>query len=195
MRRLVTRADIEAAIQWRFDGIPEDELTGMMIAGRQIFETHDGDITDSAPAVAALLEQLARPGDRRSPWSLLCALLYRVADGQTATSAGFEVAVAWQTSRRGKTSRKCEALTEWMIEFASHNPDAKPADLWRHGRILAHDEYSPFRNSPEVDAIRYMRGDTEKRITFESFTRRAARVLEKVGQQRPDVQSDHRRAA
>ncbi|MBK6743615.1 MAG: hypothetical protein IPG66_11815 [Hydrogenophilales bacterium] len=190
--RLITRIDIEAAIRWRFDGIPEDELASMMISARQLFETHEGEITDSAPAVAALLEQLARSGDRRSPWSLLCALLWRVADGLTASSAGFEVAVAWQSSRRSRSPRRREELTEWMIEFASHNPNATPADIWRHGRILAHDEYPPFRNSPEVDAIRYMRGDTEKRITFKSFTRRAARVLEKAGQQRPDVQIDDR---
>lgn len=101
-RRLTQRADVEAAIAWRLDGIDQSDVDSIARRLRPLVDN----FTDSRPEVAAVLAGLRRPGDRRAPWSLACAILAEAAvlSGDVAGfwQAGVEVLQAYRQSHRGR---------------------------------------------------------------------------------------------
>jgi hypothetical protein len=101
-RRLTQRADVEAAIAWRLDGIDQSDVDSIARRLRPLAN----DFTDSQPGVAAVLADLRLPGDRRAPWSLACAILAEAAvlSGDVAGfwQAGVEVLQAYRQSHRGR---------------------------------------------------------------------------------------------
>ena len=98
---LLTADDIAAAVAWRTDGIGTDEIAALAATLRP----YASDFRASRPDVAAILGDLRRPGDRRGPWSLACALLAldarRRGDVDSFWAAGLEVVKSMQQGRRG----------------------------------------------------------------------------------------------
>lgn len=98
---LLTADDIAAAVAWRTDGIGTDEIAALAATLRP----YASDFRASRPDVAAILGDLRRPGDRRGPWSLACALLAldarRRGDVDGFWAAGLEVVKSMQQGRRG----------------------------------------------------------------------------------------------
>lgn len=101
-RSLLTQGDIEAAVDWRLAGITADEVDAIAHA----LDPFAADFREDRPEVATVLSDLRRPGDRRDPWSLACAVLAADAllrgDAAIFFSAGFEVVGALRQSRRGQ---------------------------------------------------------------------------------------------
>lgn len=115
-RRLLSELDIEDALRWRFSGWSPTEIASIALRLRRFAE----DFRDSRPEVAAEIANLRRPGDRRSPWSLACAVLAddaaRQGDVTGYWAAGIEVVSAFRQSRRGSHGNHVQAPTEDALD-------------------------------------------------------------------------------
>jgi hypothetical protein len=142
-RRLVQRRDIEEAIRWRLRGLDEDDIAA--IAGR--LRPLAADFTDSRREVAVVLAGLRRPGDRRAPWSLACAVLAEAAasrgDVDGFWSAGLEVLNARRQSLCGRHNhrnvRPADSLDRLIVKHLPVVGAATMFDLFAEwaGGVLA----------------------------------------------------------
>ena len=100
-RALMQPADILAAIAWRLDGIPAGDVEVLALALRPLAPEFHEDRSE----VAAILDDLHYPNDRRAAWSLACAVLADDAgqrrDWSMCWAAGFEVMKALLQGQRG----------------------------------------------------------------------------------------------
>lgn len=123
-RSLLTADDLRAAIAWRIEGIPADEIEAIAAALRPLAD----DFREARSEVAAVLADLRRPGDRRDAWGLACAVLAddaaRRGDLSGFWSAGLVVVEAARQGRRMPQTRS--PLTEPMRQFRRANPDCSP---------------------------------------------------------------------
>lgn len=146
--------DIEAAIDWRLAGLSIAELEAIADALRPFAD----DFREDRPEVAALLADLHQPGDRRSEWSLACAVLawdsLRRWDILTFGITIAEVASAMRQSKRGQ--KRGSPLTPIIEEFRRNQPGATSEQAFEHFIGIAeasgnsHEviaDYSPVRDS------------------------------------------------
>jgi len=151
-RHLLSLGEIEAAISWRLDGIPKAELA--VIA--DLIRPMAGDFREDRPEVSTMLHDLHRPNDRRSGWSLACAILAADAgcrsDWALFWSAGFEVVSAYRHARRGSHSNRRrvqpDALDALIAAHLVDHPEAAAsavfdrfsnlADTW-HSVLIEYD--------------------------------------------------------
>ncbi|MBK8760423.1 MAG: hypothetical protein IPM03_08300 [Sulfuritalea sp.] len=149
-RRLLSELDIEDALRWRFSGLSAAEIAAVADQLRPFAE----DFRDARPEVAAVLAALRRPSDRRSPWSLACAVLAddaaRQGDITGYWAAGIEVVSAFRQSRRGSHGNHVQAPTEDALDalikdYLEVDPDYVAGTLFNdfaamaggHHRVLA----------------------------------------------------------
>lgn len=172
-----------AAISWRLEGIPAVELDEI---ANLVLPFSDG-FSASRPEVASLLDDLRRPGDRRSAWSLACAVLARDAerggDGDLFWAAGIEVVKSLQQGRRGshhnrKTTPADDALDELIAQYLTFFPGANA--MWEHftsdagigDPIVEYD----FRKNELVCELGYPDSHALTNVGQDEFARRVRRL-------------------
>ncbi len=150
MPRLITSADIEAAIHWRLAGWPAQDIA------QGVASIVDADF-DSA--------YLFVP-DNKSPWSARCALGCLAADQQRDTDlalrAGCALVEAQRQSLRARVSG--DALDSLIASHLHEMPDLNPKALWQQ---IAQ------RGPSERDVHR---GRLSEPITYHAFRRRVQRA-------------------
>ncbi len=109
-QRLNSVPDLLEAIGWCLAGVPKADIADVA----SLLRPHLADFDVGNPSVAVVLADLRYPGNRKSAWSLACAILasdaHDTGDSATFWRAGFEVLQAFRQSRRGKhTNRKTVA--------------------------------------------------------------------------------------
>lgn len=128
-RCLLTEADVRAAIDWRLSEVPAGDVDALTIVLRPLA----GDFREDRAEVAAVVADLRYPGDRRSAWSLVCAVLALDAAGRhepaTFWAAGLEVVRSLQQGQRGRHFNRQaapapDALDHQIAEFLADHPDA-----------------------------------------------------------------------
>lgn len=191
-RRLITEADIRAAIAWRTAGL--DPIKLLLFADRVAgFE----DLRADDPAVSALLLHigLSFPNDRREPWTLLCALAAQEAAKSVRHavfySAGMVVVLAAKKTRQPE-KRACDALSSLIAGFLGNHPRATPLEIWEnftYVTALHSDVLSEY--DPDADILLYYPDAADQGrwadINYETFARRVRRV-------RDWMRADHGRA-
>lgn len=139
-RRLIGDGEIHDAALWRLaDWTPGDiEASGAPLA-RVVRQCPSLDSTH--PATAALLTDLHRPGDRRGPWTALCALAVFWAEAHDDQvlyhRAGFEVMASYRQARRGQQAPAADALDELMTSYLRLHPETTAPQLFEHCKNLA----------------------------------------------------------
>lgn len=178
-RSLLTQSDIEAAVDWRLAGISATEIDAIARA----LDPFAADFREDRPEVAAVLADLRRPGDRRDPWSLACAVLAADAmlrgDAEIFFSAGFEVVGALRQSRRGqhhnRVGRPLDALDTLIA--AESMPAAR---MFAEFASLAEPDHDVLYGFDEDDSALICRLDPEDvrltRIGWGEFNRRVERL-------------------
>lgn len=168
-RSLLTADDLRAAIAWRIEGIPRAEIEAIAAALRPLAD----DFREDRPAIAALLADLRRPGDRRDAWGLACAVLAddaaRRGDLSGFWSAGFVVAEAARQGRRMPKDRS--PLTEPMRRFKQENPNHFPDDAFNAFRDGACDLVTGYLSKD--DALQVAGWSN---VTRETFSRQYQRL-------------------
>jgi hypothetical protein len=140
-RRLNQPADIEDALEWRLAGLSIAELEALTDALRPFAD----DFREDRPEVAALLADLHLPGDRRSEWSLACAVLawdgLRRNDALAFGIAIAEVMAAMKQGMRGShTNRKthvADALDDLIDEHLGNQPGMTANSLFDYFSTMA----------------------------------------------------------
>lgn len=178
-RSLLTQGDIEAAVDWRLAGISATEIDAIARA----LDQFAADFREDRPEVAAALADLRRPGDRRDPWSLACAVLAADAmlrsDAEIFFAAGFEVVGALRQSRRGqhhnRAGRPLDALDTLIA--AESMPSAC---MFAEFASLAEPDHDVLYGFDEDDSALICRLDPEDarltRIGWDEFNRRVDRL-------------------
>lgn len=200
-QRLVTEADIAAAVQWRVAGLDRAKLQRLVVKAGKLPD----DLATNRPEVIAFLRDLATtfPDDKQSPWTLLCAIASvasREARGGVFWGAGMVVVRSHRPTRQRPEKAPCDALSELCREFHANRPGLKPSEAFDHfaefaelsdGEII--DDYNPERDVlifyPDIYG-------EPKEITRKSFCRRYRRIVEASRADTPDIPSDNvKRAA
>lgn len=105
-QRLNSVADMLEAIGWCLAGIPKSDIADVA----SLLWPHLADFEAVNPSVALVLADLRYPGNRKSAWSMACAILASDAketgDETTFWRAGFEVLQAYRQSKRGNHSNR-----------------------------------------------------------------------------------------
>lgn len=139
---VLSREDITAAIAWRLEGIQAvelDEIANLVLPFSEGFSA-------SRPEVASLLDDMRRPGDRRSAWSLACAVLARDAerggDGNLFWAAGIEVVKSLQQGRRGshhnrQSAPAPDALDALIAQYLGNHAGAGADGVFDHFKGVA----------------------------------------------------------
>lgn len=137
---LISDADLHGAALWRLKDWQPAELQAIYATlGDLISKCPSLDATH--PAVASMLAQLHRPGDRRAPWTALCALATLWAadhhDQVLYHRAGFEVLAAYRQAQRGHHIRTMDALDELLTSYLRRHPATSARALFEHCQSLA----------------------------------------------------------
>lgn len=151
-RCLIQPSDIEDALDWRLSGLAIGELEAIAEALRPMAD----DFREDRPEVATLLADLHRPGDRRSGWSLACAVLawdgLRRHDMIAFGAALAEVLSAFRSSQGAKGDR--HPLTPVMRELKRNQPAMTADRAFAHFKGLAADDHEILADySDERDAL------------------------------------------
>lgn len=130
-RHILTQREIEAAIAWRLDGVPNADV--QVIA--DLIRPMASDFREGRPEVAAMLLDLRRPNDRRSGWSMACAILAADAGGRSNWSlfwaAGFEVVSAFRHAKRGSHRNRRRAQPDALDALIAAHLADQPGITWR----------------------------------------------------------------
>lgn len=184
VRRLIGDGEIHEAAMWRLaDWTPGDIEAGGAPLSRLVRQCPS---LDSAhPATAALLTDLHRPGDRRGPWTALCALAVFWAEAHDDQvlyhRAGFEVLASYRQAMRGHQAPAADALDELMTSYLRLHPETTPGQLFDHCKGLARvrmviedadDERLTYRPIPTGNRLK-----TVKRHAFEMRVSRIRKRL------------------
>jgi hypothetical protein len=176
-RRLIGDAEILAAARWRLAACTQAEIEAGRARLAQVIER--GTELDGA-AVEDLLCCLHRRGDRRDPWTALCAMavLHANAHGiaRLFLRAGFEVVSAWRNSKARKPGMARSPLTLMMIEYQANQPDATAADYFDLLASLAGMDPVITDYDSAADLLTYMDGDRLIDIKRDSFARQFRRA-------------------
>lgn len=139
-RRLIGDDEIHAAALWRLaDWSPEEiEAASAPLAGLvQMCPALDSNYR----SVRAMLPRLQRPGDRRDPWTALCALVCLWADAHDDRAlfylGGFEVLASYRQATRGRKKPAPDALDELMTSYLRLHPETTAMQLFEHCKSLA----------------------------------------------------------
>lgn len=171
-RSLLLADDVRAAIAWRLAGMPEAEVLALSDALRPLA----GDFREDNPRVSALLADLHRPGDRRGPWTLACAVLsedaMRRGDANLFWSAGIEVVQAMRQGRRGshpkpRSSTVPDALDALLQDYLERGNPATVDAVLRHCESIA------SGLSPVVADV-----DSDRRIVVCTLTPRSKKLTD-----------------
>ncbi|MCX7172210.1 MAG: hypothetical protein NTY41_18545, partial [Proteobacteria bacterium] len=141
-------SDITAAIAWRLENIPADDVEALALVLRPLA----ADFREDEPRVATILQDLHYPNDRRGSWSLACAVLAddagRRGDLSLFLLAGIEAVRAMQQGRNGKKDR--HPLTSIMRKFKTKYPDLTSEQAFDHFSGLEDDviaDYASWNDS------------------------------------------------
>ena len=139
-RRLIGDEEIHTAALWRLaDWSPEEiEAASAPLAGLvQMCPALDSNYR----SVRAMLPRLQRPGDRRDPWTALCALVCLWADAHDDQAlfhrAGFEVLASYRQATRGHKKPAEDAMDELMTSYLRLHPETTAMQLFEHCKSLA----------------------------------------------------------
>lgn len=134
VKRLAREADIIEAAEWCLANIPPSDVQVLASILRPLTDNFAEDRAE----VATILKDLRYPRNRKSSWSLACAVLaldawYR-SDTATFWAAGIEVLKAMQQGRRGTHHNRnihiADQLDNCIVEYLSDFPRATPAEIF-----------------------------------------------------------------
>lgn len=176
-RRLIGDAEILAAARWRLATCTPAEIEAGRARLAQM--TERGTELDGA-AVEDLLGCLHRRGDRRDPWTALCAMVVLHAEAHGLVSlflrAGFEVVGAWRNSMARRPGVARSILTRMMVEYQANQPDATAADYFDLLASLAGMDSAIADYDSAADLLTYLDGDRLIDIKRDSFARQFRRA-------------------
>lgn len=137
------------------------------------------------PLVAALLERLQDPGDRRDPWGALMALLVLVADARSDAGlfwrAGAELLRCAAQALRARQPRSRDPLDELLIEFLTRHPAADTAAIWEHCAALA--RTGVVVEDADADSLTFWSRDALRTVSRNAFAIRVSRARKKSQRQ------------
>lgn len=184
VKRLGREADIIEAAEWCLATIPPNDVTMLATILRPLSD----DFSEDRPEVAAILKDLRYPRNRKSSWSLACAILVKDAwhrsDPATFWAAGIEVLKAMQQGKRGthhnRNAHIADLLDNCIAEYLSDFPRATPAEIflsfsdiagYSHEVLIEHDQSSD-------ELVCQLDQDSEKltNVGREEFSRRVRRA-------------------
>lgn len=124
LHRLQTRDDVLAAAEWCLSGIPAEEVRVM----GEVLRPLASRFSEDDPEVSAVLADMRYPRNRKSSWSLACAILVEDAwardDVEAFWAAGIEVLKAWQQGKRGKHhNRNVRTQDALDVRIAAYRAD------------------------------------------------------------------------
>lgn len=138
--RLIGDTEIHDAALWRLDGWTPDEIE----AGSAPLATLVSmcpELDASHRSVAKVCQRLQRPGDRRDPWTALCALVCLWAGAHADLGlfhrAGFAVLASRKQAERGHHTPAPDALDELMTAYLQRHPETTAQRLFEHCQSLA----------------------------------------------------------
>ena len=125
---------------WRLAGWPADEVDAAVAPLAWLLKQSPS-LDTAHPGVAAVLASLDRPGDRRGPWTALCALAVFWAEAHDDQvlyhRAGFEVLASYRQAMRGHQAPVADALDELMTSYLRLHPATTALQLFEHCKSLA----------------------------------------------------------
>lgn len=99
------------------------------------------DLNAGHRSVAKMCQRLQRPGDRRDPWTALCALATLWADAHVDLAlyhrAGYAVLASYKQALRGNTMPAPDALDELLTSYVRLHPETTAKALFEHCKGLA----------------------------------------------------------
>lgn len=134
VNRLARTEDILEAASWCLSDIPPGDVS--LLAS--VLRPYANDFTEDRPEVAAILKDLRYPRNRKSSWSLACAILAQDAldrdDTATFWASGIEVLKAMQQGKRGghhnRNTHAPDALDSCIVEYLSDFPGIAPEQIF-----------------------------------------------------------------
>jgi hypothetical protein len=139
-RRLTSDAEVHEAAVWRLAAWTEQQIDAGMGELAQLLDAGH-ELAGDNPAVAAALQRLARPGDRRGSWSALCALAVFAAEARGDAGlfwrAGEQIVASRRQARRGHHRPAGDALDDLIAENVRRHPNRTARELFEHFRRLA----------------------------------------------------------
>lgn len=191
--RLIEDGEIHDAALWRLAAwTPEQIEAG---SARLVRALEQGQPLDSeATDVAEMLASFTRPGDRREPWTALCALAVlhadACADARLFLLAGFEVLTAYRQAMRGHQLREADDLDNLLAQYMARHPEATAAQIFKHCAGLA--ELRLVIEDADSETLTYRpRQDSNKvrTIRFHAFEVRVSRLRHRaIADQAPTPQ-------
>jgi hypothetical protein len=139
-RRLVADVELHDAALWRLDGWSQSEIE-VATAPLAWLVQMCPELDSSYRSVKAMLPSLHRPGDRRDPWTALCALVclwaYAHDDLTLFYRAGVEVLTSYRQAMHGHKKPAPDALDELMASYLRRHPATTAMQLFEHCKSLA----------------------------------------------------------
>lgn len=152
---LAKAADIVEAADWCLTNISSPDVQILASILRPLADN----FAEDRPEIAEILKDLRYPRNRKSSWSLACAVLAKDAwyrsDTATFWAAGIEVLKAMQQGKRGthhnRNAHIVDLLDNCIVEYLSDFPRATPAEIflsfselagYSHEVIVEHDQGS-----------------------------------------------------
>lgn len=185
-QRLATADEIAQAIIWRLKGLDRAKKADLIGRLGQLPKWLRAD----DPAVAAFLNEIeqAFPGDRRSSWTLACAMVAvtdRMNRGYAFWTAGMVVLGAHRKSLQRAGKGPCDALTDLVAEFLGNHPQAAPLEIWESFTVVALFHTDVLADYDEENNILSFYPDTKdlnnwQDIDYETFARRVRRVRKMI---------------
>ncbi|MCX7173427.1 MAG: hypothetical protein NT159_05815 [Proteobacteria bacterium] len=147
------------------------------------------------PVVAGFLQEVdqAFPEDRRSAWTLACAMVAasdRQNRGAAFWSAGMVVIGAHRKTRLHQPAKRhCDALSSLIADFLGNHPEAAPLEIWKHFTdvvLMCSDVLADYNQAANILSYYPDADDPDhwEKIRYETFSRRVRRV-------RAELQADH----
>lgn len=176
--------DILKAADWCLFNVPPDVVSEMAL----LLRPYANDFTEDRPEVAAILKDLRYPRNRKSSWSLACAIIVRdswdSSDLSTFWAAGIEVLKAWQQGKRGghhnRNTYSPDALDSCIAEYLADHPSATPEQIFLSFTGLANSLHAVIVehecDSDELVCQLVEDSDTLTNVGRDEFKRRVRRA-------------------
>lgn len=182
--RLTKAEDILEAAEWCLAGVPPSDVAFTASLLRQ----YANDFTEDRPEVADILKYLRYQNNRKSSWTLACAILARDAwdinDAATFWSSGIEVLKAMQQGiRGGHHNRKIytpDALDTCIAEYLTDFPIAKSNHIFESFSEMANSFHDVIveLDQDRDELVCQLNPDNEKltNVGRDEFSRRVKRA-------------------
>lgn len=184
VKRLAHEADIIEAAEWCLANIPLSDVQVLASILRPLTDN----FAEDRPEIAEILKDLRYPRNRKSSWSLACAVLARDAwyrsDTATFWAAGIEVLKAMQQGKRGthhnRNAHIADLLDNCIAEYLSDFPRATSAEIFLSFSDIAgysHEVIVEYDQDNE-ELVCQLAQDSEKltNVGREEFSRRMRRA-------------------